>query len=225
MQRGNTPGDRSERLIYHIFADIGVESETLVGYGRVVRVGLNPQDTNSSEPVKADAANIPLRPGADLAVLHPPCQKWSQLTGYAGGEPDDHPNMIPLARHLGKTLADDYIIENVPRAPLKSPKGGGNVILDGQMFGLPIPKRRQFETSFPLPEPPEYETVQAYGGLDAHRKGAAWAGTDAEWRSVIGVSGEYPTREMRRSGIPAPYIHWLMRAYIQPVPPKQTPGV
>jgi hypothetical protein len=207
-----------ERLIYHIFADIGVESEVLDAYGRVVRVGLDPIDTNASEPVQADAGELPLKKQANLAVLHPPCQRFSQMTGYTG-DPESHPNLIPLARHIGREYADDYVIENVPRAPLRSPEGGDCVVLDGQMFGLPIPKRRQFETSFPLPDPPEYERVEPYGALKAHREGTPWVGTDAEWRSIIGVSGDYPTRELRRSGIPASYIHWIMRAYLQPIAP------
>lgn len=211
----------TDRLIYHVFADVGVESEVLGAYGRVVRVGLDPLDTNDSEPIRADARELPLDPGADLAVLHPPCQRWARSTETNGGDREDHQNLIPLARHLGETLADDYVIENVPRAPLRAPEGGDCTVLDGRMFGLPVPRRRAFETSYPLPDPPEYDDVEAYGALDAHRTEAQYAGTGDVWRSVVGVSGDYPVREMKREGTPSSMVHWLVRAWLQPIAPRR----
>lgn len=194
----------SERLIYHIFADIGVESEPLSAYGNVVRVGINPRDTNESDPIKADARAIPLEPGADLAVLHPPCTKWSPLTSISG-DPDDHPDMIPLARELGKELADHYIIENRPNAPLRDP-----VRLKGDIFGLPIEYERAFETSFHVEQP----TIHMTFGTECSTYFSADRSKDW-WRSVKGVSGDYPKEELVKGGIPAPYIHYLMRAYLR----------
>lgn len=194
----------SERLIYHIFADEGVESEVLSAYGRVVRVGLDPIDTNQSEPIQADATEIPLKPGADLAVLHPPCQRWSSLTPIHG-DPLDHPNLIPDARRLGKELADHYIIENVPNAPLDNP-----TVLDGRMFGLPIRYERAFETSFHVKQPPRYTTLET----NSERVGR-WQGPIEWWRSVKGYSGDYSRDALLHSGIPAPYIQYLIRAWVE----------
>lgn len=196
-----------ELLIYHIFADVGVESEALSGYGRVVRIGLNPQDTNDSEPVQGDARNLPLQPGADLAVLHPPCQPFSSAS--RGRNTDE--NLIPLAREIGQEYAEDYIIENVPEAPLNDP-----VRLDGRMFGLPIKYERAFETSFHVEQPPVYGDLRADGGpLARHEQTGGWQGTEPVWRSIKQVSGDYPVRDMKRSGIPAPYIHYLVRWWIR----------
>lgn len=197
----------SDRLIYHIFADVGVESEPLSAYGRVVRVGLDPLDTNESEPVQADAHQLPLTPGADLAVLHPPCQRWSSATRGRG----DHPDLIPLARQIGNEYADDYIIENVPNAPLRNP-----VKLDGSMFGLPIQYRRAFETSFHVEQPPIHGNLYADGGvLATHHETGGWQGGTSLWRSIKQVTGDYPSQDLKRSGIPAPYIHYLMRWFIE----------
>lgn len=197
-------------LIYHIFADVGVESEPLSGYGRVVRVGLDPYDTNSSEPVQADANQLPLKPGADLAFLHPPCQKWSQAT-VAQGDQDDHPDMIPLARDLGEKYADEWIIENVPNAPLQDP-----VTLSGRMFGLPITYERAFETSFHVEQPPRHQDLTAdTGPFATHQATGGWNGSAERWRCIKQVSGDYPAEDMKRSGIPAPYIHYLMRWYFR----------
>ena len=193
-------------LIYHIFADVGVESEPLSAYGRVVRVGLDPLDTNESEPVKADASELPLKPGADLAILHPPCQKWSSATRGRG----DHPDLILLAREIGKEYAEDYIIENVPAAPLHDP-----VELEGRMFGLPITYKRAFETSFHVEQPAMYGNLLADGGVLArHSATGGWQGSESLWRSIKQVTGDYPTTDLKRSGIPAPYIHYLMRWWL-----------
>lgn len=194
-------------LIYHVFADVGVESEPLSAYGRVVRVGLDPLDMNDSEPIQADARDLPLRPGADLAVLHPPCQRWSTANRGRG----DHADLIPLAREIGEEYADDYVIENVPSAPLRDP-----VQLDGSMFGLPIRYRRAFETSFHVEQPPIHGDLYADGGVLAdHHATGGWQGSQSLWRSIKQVTGDYPAADMKRSGIPAPYIHYLMRWFLK----------
>lgn len=191
----------SENIIYHIFADEGVESETLAAYGRVVRVGLNPVDTNVSEPIKADARELPLKGGADLAVLHPPCQKWSPISNA----PDAYPDLIPLAREIGKEYAEHYIIENVPRAPLRDP-----VKLKGDMFRLPIGYERAFETSFHVEQPAIYDTLEYESGVNGPRiRSKAW------WKAVKGVAGDYRKDPLVNAGIPAPYIHYLCRAWLR----------
>lgn len=196
--------------IYHIFADTGVESEPLSAYGRVVRVGLDPLDTNESEPVKADAQHLPLQPGADLALLHPPCQQWSPAT-RATGNPDDHPDLIPLARELGEKYADEWIIENVPDAPLNDP-----VTLSGRMFGLPIVYKRSFETSFHVEQPPVFtDLTDNDGPLADHGVLGNWVGSNNLWKTAKQVSGDYPMRDLKRSGIPSPYIHYLMRWFFR----------
>lgn len=194
----------SEPLIYHIFADYGTESEALADYGRVVRVGLDPEDTNESEPVRADATNLPIRPGADLAVLHPPCTRWSEMTSI-DGDPIDHPDLIPEPRDIGREYAEHYIIENVPRAPLRSP-----VVLDGKMFGLPIAYARAFETSFPVEQPPRYSTL----GGETETSPYFYSDRTLEWWSIVkGYANRYPKDHTARNCVPAPYIRYLLRAW------------
>lgn len=200
----------SDRLLYHIFADVGVESEPLLAYGTVIRVGHDPIDTNESVPVQADARQLPLTPGADLALLHPPCQKWSVAT-RSRGDPDDHPDYIELAREIGREYADHYIIENVPQAPLNDP-----VTLSGKMFGLPITFKRSFETSFHVEQPPVYQDLtDNMGPLSEHSKTGGWQGDVDLWKTAKQVTGEYPVRDLKRSGIPAPYIHYLVQHWLK----------
>jgi hypothetical protein len=201
---GVTDSDRP--LIYHLYADWGVESEPLSAYGDVVRVGLDPDDSPHSLTLAGDARDPPLAPGADLAVLQQPCQRWSKPTRI-DGEPEDHPDLLDDARRVGRELADDYILENVPEAPLDDP-----VVLDGRMFGLPVPFPRAFETSFPVDEPARNADLVDYTGPFATDDGrlGCFRGPAADWRAVKQVSGDYPARALKRSSVPAPYVHHLL---------------
>jgi hypothetical protein len=51
-------GNHDGLLIYHLYADEGVESDYLSRFGRVVRVGLDPTDRNDSEPVAGDVERL-----------------------------------------------------------------------------------------------------------------------------------------------------------------------
>lgn len=205
MSDDDTCSSGSERLILHCFADMGVESEPLSAYGQVVRVGINARDTNESHPVKADARSLPVRDGVRFAlgVFHPPCTPWSDMPG--ANKDGNAPNLIPVAREIADQYCDHYIIENKPRAPLRDP-----VLLKGDMFGLPIEYERVFETSFHVEQPVVHMTFgnecSTYFFSD---RSAEW------WASVKGVSAEYPKQELAKSGIPAPYIHYLARAWLR----------
>jgi hypothetical protein len=191
--------------ILHCFADTGVESETLSAYGDVVRVGIDPRDTNYSAPIQADANALPLKDGVTFAfgLFHPPCTRWSDMPD--ANKDGDAPDLIPLAREIGENHCEHYIIENKPQAPLKDP-----VRLKGDMFGLPIEYERAFETSFHVEQPTIHMTLgtecSTYYYAD---RSAEW------WHSVKGVSREYPKQQLAKSGIPAPYINYLARAWLR----------
>lgn len=201
---GNATEQSDGLLIYHIFADRGIESEVLDGFGKVVRVGLDPIE-GYGDVVQADATACPLAPGADLAVLQPPCRRWSQMTTI-DGDPDDHPNYISEARELGARLADHHIIENVPQAPLKDA-----TVLNGRMFGMPIDYERAFETSFRVPEPPRYRRLeqQATSPYLYASHSRQW------WAASKGYSDEHPKQEIAKNCIPAPYLRYLLRAWLE----------
>lgn len=199
-------------LIYHLFADDGIESEPLSGYGRVVRVGWDVRKNGFSEAVLGDVGDIPLQPGADLAVLHPPCYRWTQRRD------EDAPNLIPLARRVGRELADEYVIENQATAPLEEPSDGALVTLTGDMFGLPVEYERSFECSFRVEQPPRT------GRRPRHR--VENTRPKAYWKSIKGVTGDYRSQQLITSGTPAAYVHHIMRhlcdGYGYEVPDEQT---
>jgi len=188
--------------ILHCFADTGVESEPLGAYGDVVRVGLNPRDSNGSQPIQADANALPFADDTTFAfgLFHPPCTRWSDMP-----DAGDAPNLIPLARELGERYCEHYIIENKPAAPLRDP-----VRLKGDMFGLPIEYDRAFETSFHVEQPAIHMTLgtecSTYYYSD---RSTEW------WHSVKGVAGDYPKQRLAKSGTPAAYVHYLARAWLR----------
>lgn len=199
--------------ILHAFADVGTESEALVAHGEVVRVGLDPRDSNESIPIQADCYELPFEKNSfDLGLLHPECGKFSQVTSISG-DPDEWPNQIPRAREIGEQYCENYIIENVPKAAtvddgLQKPNGGSLVKLDGRQYGLPIRFERAFETSFPVDAPPVQQPleqeVSPYFSAD---RSTEW------WRAVKGYSGRYNKKAVARNCIPRPMIDFLLRQY------------
>ena len=197
--------------ILHLYADVGIEDEVLHTFGDVTRIGIDPEPNPYSTVVQADARRPPLSGGFDLAVAHPPCQRWSVATAGGGTDPGDHPNHIDDARRVCQRLADHYIIENVRDAPLRDP-----VLFTGGMFNLPIHYPRAFETSFRISSPEKRRRWNPDSGPLAEQgeSGNAWVGENIGWRLAKGYSYEWPARELKRHGIPAPYMrrllyHWL----------------
>lgn len=203
-------GSKDDHSIVHLYADVGVEDEVLSAYGDVTRVGIDPEPNPFSEVVRADATKPPFAENEfDLALLHPPCQKFSM----AGGDPDDHVDLIPDARSVGKKIADHYIIENVPQAPLCSP-----VELSGYHFGKPVPFRRAFETSFRVESPQGRAETATVGPLEGQGETSKqWVGKTDGWQLSKGYSHDWPGKALKRHGIPRAYIEHLLYYWLTAV--------
>lgn len=195
------------RRILHLYADTGVEDEVLAGFGDVVRVGIDPDPNPYSRVVRGDARDPPIAGTFDLAVVHYPCQRWSRATENGGGDPEEWPDDLDEARDVAREYADDYILENVPEAPLEDP-----VVLTGKKFGLPIHYPRAFETTFYVAEPDGRAThLPDVGGLaEQGTTGKAWVGSNDEWRLAKGYNYEWPARGLKRHAVPAAYLRHLL---------------
>ena len=193
--------------IVHLFADTGIEDEVLSTFGDVTRVGIDPEPNPFSTVVQADARDPPLSGGFDLAVAHPPCQRWSVATPGGGSEPDSHPDYIDDARRVCRDLADHYIIENVRDAPLRD-----HVVLSCGMFGIGINYPRAFETSFSVPRPEKRQRFTPTEGplAEQGKSGNAWVGSNDGWRLAKGYAHDWPGRELKRHAVPAPYLRRLL---------------
>lgn len=192
--------------ILHCFADEGVECEALSAFGRVTRVGLDPSpNPYTDEVIAADARDLELDRSFDLGLFHPPCQRWS-VGSQIHGTANDHDNLIPVARSLAQQHCDEWIIENVPQAPLNDP-----VLLNGGMFGLPLHYERAFETSYHVDQPREQTRLSGPGKFDTHHETGGWQGGKRLWKSAKGYTGEYNPQSLKREAIPRAYINYLVR--------------
>jgi hypothetical protein len=209
-----------EPFILHCFADYGTESEVLSDFGNVIRVGIDPKDTNESTPIKADAHiedkewDLPIKDDVtfDLGLFHPVCSRWSRMTRISG-DPDEHENMIPSTRILAEKYCDHHIIENVPRAPLDEP-----TVLNGGMFGMPIQHKRAFETSFEVPQPPRLKRFLTTDGPSDKVETTSFHYSERSkewWAAVKNYSPRpYPKSILAKNATPAPFITYLVRLWL-----------
>lgn len=193
--------------ILHCFADTGVECEALSAYGEVTRVGVDPTDNPfTDELITCDAKELSFERTFDLGVFHPPCQKWA-VGSYIEGDPDKrHDNLLPVARYLGREYCDNWIIENVPQAPLYQP-----VTLNGGMFGLPLHYERAFETSYHVAQPRHQTRLAEPAKFEDHHSNGGFQGSKELWKSAKGYSHDWPSRPLKRSAIPRAYLNYLIR--------------
>jgi len=87
----------------------------------------------------------------DFSAFHasPPCQLFS--TAYSMNVPQGKGkavNLIPQTREMLLTGDKPFVIENIPRAPLRK-----DLLLCGTMFGLGVFRHRVFECSSPILNP------------------------------------------------------------------------
>lgn len=119
-----------------------------------------------------------------LIWASPPCQAFSAATPIS--HKGRHPNLIPATRELLSCYARVWVIENVPRAPLRA-----DVVLDGTMFpDLRTIRRRHFEI--------EGFTVPLRLGFNAYRYVSRHG-----WVTPTGSDNSSHTRIARRkNGLP-----------------------
>lgn len=186
--------------IGHFFADVGIESEALSLFGDVHRYTIDPQPSPFNASVtQMDLSEEMPDEGFDLAFLQPPCYPWTQRD-----TDPDAPNLIPRAREIGRTVADEYIIENKPAAPLEAPDSGVVIELNGSMALSPVEYERAFEVSYHVPRPKKPLNWSPEHRVENERP-------KQYWRAVKGYRGDYPAVDMITNAVPASYVRWLVR--------------
>jgi DNA (cytosine-5)-methyltransferase 1 len=121
----------------------------------VVGIDINPQPHYcGDEFIQAEITSLEFQmwlasQADDFDAIHasPPCQLYSAANNIHGNT--DHPDLIGPTRGLLEAAGVPWVIENVPRAPLRA-----DVTLCGLTFGLGVKRHRLFEASFPLWKPP-----------------------------------------------------------------------
>lgn len=183
----------------------------------IVGVDIRPQPNYRHTFVQADAIQYLREHGRDFDFIHasPPCQKFSTMS-YVRGVNDSYPDLIGEVRD-NMPAGTDYVIENVPTAPLRK-----DLVLDGTMFGLRTIRKRIFELSFFVLQPGtnrrgshkngDYFLVVGNFG----RFGAGKAGTHKPYKQYKGSAIETAQEVM---GMPWAKTH---RELAQAIPPAYT---
>jgi DNA (cytosine-5)-methyltransferase 1 len=142
----------------------------------------------------------------------PPCQRWAE--GAEWHERDRYPDLIEPLRPLLEATGLPYVIENVPRAPIKGP------VLCGTAWrlradGFEVRRHRRFETNWPLPVPPpcahELPALPIFGHnppRDFYRRYRQGVGTGTK-RRALGI--DWMNREELREAIPPVFTEWIGR--------------
>jgi len=82
--------------------------------------------------------------GFDVIHASPPCPRYSSITNVSGN-PDSHPDLVPVMIEVLSATGKPWVIENVMGAPMP-----GSAILCGSSFGLRVRRHRQFMSNLPL---------------------------------------------------------------------------
>jgi DNA (cytosine-5)-methyltransferase 1 len=188
-------------------AGIGADGYATAGL-EVVGVDNKPQPNYPFEFHQADALEYLAEHGREFDAIHasPPCPRFSSLTRLRG-TPHSHPDLIDSARKLLISTGMLWVIENVEGAPLRV-----DFMLCGTMFGIPFPKHRIFELSFPvfvLLPPCDHTGVYDpfHGGEDARQERTKLC-------ELYGVK-RFVTRQEVRNGIPKAYTKFIGRQIIK----------
>jgi DNA (cytosine-5)-methyltransferase 1 len=127
------------------------------GYQRagfsVVGVDVRVQPNYAGEDfVQADAFEFLANNWWKFDAIHasPPCQRYSLMSHCRPGLVDKYPDLVPRLAAWLDYYGKPYVVENVPRAPLRPPL----VELCGAMFGYELYRHRLFATNFRVKQPP-----------------------------------------------------------------------
>lgn len=218
-------------LILDLFCGAGGAA---MGYHRagfdVFGVDIEPQPRYPFEFVQQDAlAFLQIWAGhaallPDVVAIHasPPCQLWSEATGVSGRR-EDWPDLVTPTRDLLEAIGNvPYVIENVPKAPLRHP-----VTLCGVRFPeLAVIRHRNFETNWPLtapvhtPHPLVYTMDKRkahYGRLDERESFVQVTGggncSAERAREAMGI--DWMTKAELNEAIPPAYTEWVGRQLLK----------
>ena len=209
-----------------------------IGYRRagfdVLGVDTKPQPDYPGAFLREDWRDVLRSLGGAVYLVHasPPCQGYSpyvssKSSSYAGTLGQDEPRLIADVREELQRLGKPYVIENVLGA---KDDMRPTLALCGTMFGLPIPRHRYIEASFPVPQPAHmpcsgiaarYADERGWDRRDMTVTGKGRrAGTKDRWREVMGWPDDVPvTQHGLREAIPPAYSEHIGRAWMAAMAP------
>lgn len=189
-----------------------------MGYSRagfeVVGVDNRPQKNYPFEFHQADALDYCREHWREYDAIHasPPCQAYSRLAFSPNRNMTAYPKLIYKVRDALTETDLEFVIENVPDAPLHNP-----LTLCGTMFDLRTHKHRNFEMSSPIYFPPTTCTRARVKPVGRGDKLGQYYDMDS---TMVTVAGHLFSRE---SGSRAMGIDWMTRDELaEAIPPAYT---
>lgn len=187
-----------------------------MGYHRagfdVVGVDIDPQPRYPFEFHQADALKFLLEHHREFDAFHasPPCQAFTNAQRI---QKNAHPDFVAATRAAFELIGKPWVIENVPGAPLRSPRE-----LCGGMFDLTTYRHRLFETNFAWMPPlhvPHFARTAKMGRQPAPGEFMHVVGNFsgvAAGRKAMGI--DWMTRDELREAIPPAYTELIGRQLI-----------
>lgn len=134
----------------------------------VVGVDMNPQPRYPFAFHQGDALEYLAEHGDEFDAVHasPPCQDWTSLAAFTGGNGSGH--LLAETREALRKLTVPWAIENVPGAAMRV-----DLMLCGGMFRLRTYRHRWFEFGDPM-FPPHLEHPPHRIPTDDHKRRTGW---------------------------------------------------
>jgi DNA (cytosine-5)-methyltransferase 1 len=188
----------------------------------VIGVDIVDRPRYPGEFIQADALTFPLE-GWDAIHWSAPCQRWAQASLSHRKRGKVYPDLITPMRPRLIASGIPYVMENVPKAPLRH-----DLELCGCMFRLEIPgvgqlrRLRKFELSWqPVTERMAHRHVLPAISIAGHgtpawqREITGHIGV-AVWRQVMGIDWPVRREELTEAIPPAytKYVGGLLRTYL-----------
>ena len=118
--------------------------------------------------------------GIDFIWASPPCQAYSVGTKALRNKGKKYPDLIAKTRKLLLKTGKPFVIENVPRAPIRK-----DLLLCGEMFNLRVIRHRIFETNkFKCEQPKHPKHKKTVGPTSGGKHNRSW------YMQVAGKGGQ-----------------------------------
>jgi DNA (cytosine-5)-methyltransferase 1 len=162
--------------------------------------------------------------GVDFIHASPPCQRYSKSTAMFRAQGFIYPDLVEPVRIALQKTGKPYVIENVLQAPIRK-----DILLRGDMFGLPLLKKRAFECSFFIMQPGipkkigsvkagDYAQVIGDGQFVSQNSSVRFKGAKETvlqtWREVMQIPFASKCTQLSEA-IPPAYTQFIMGYYLE----------
>lgn len=212
-----------------LFCGVGGAAQGLnnSGFDKIIGIDKESQPEYPFEFHKYDIFNMPsnvlnyLINWADLIWSSPPCQLFSFGSVKHINRGKKYPDLIEPTRKLLLSSEKPFIIENVPRAPIRK-----DLILCGEMFKIRVIRHRHFEIEgFKVPQPKHikhagtvkdkyYVSCAGHGGHGSNRL--------EDWQNAMEIHWTRNKKSIAEA-VPPKYSQYIGEWFLKNVKNTKTP--